>query len=1535
MILDGCAGSAHIDSSGEVLDVQGADISDYLAGKAYVNFEHRSGGESTPLDIVGRVIYAKKIFNAKDCEDDRQLMYWGKVGEVPYIYVKVRLADEAGHPGAIALAALIRDELANEGKVNISYSVEGTTLERDGNKLKKTVLKALAITVRPCNKSTEAGVLHDGGIVKEQPKKDLLAGIGKFEDPIYAKLARGEEVEYTAVDFEQLDKAMTAGSYNATPSTLTGGAALQVEDPSLKRGWVKSQIEAAYRDWDKKGDFKKFLKNKLPDINDEYLERFSDLVDDYRIKLKKAVEEVVVAKIERLQKDVPMSKEKVVGRLHRADALELERLMDTDGWKSLTSDDITELLTTKPNKAGISDYAIGYLAEHPNFNKEHILLATKHPNANASLRPFAFGQLAKHPEFNTEHLAQALKHHNIDGEKILELSQHPAWRHLTKEQIGDAVKSIARNKKGIGVLDRHPNFGMDNFVDAIKGGAYFSAQKNPFWNQLSEKNINDIVSARPSMLSELLDHPNFTKSAMTAALSNSEVNNRNLGVTIVNHPSFDESHIPLLLKDRNTSLNTIQHIMGKYELSKESIKALLQHPNVNWYTASKLDTSNFTPEDFSELLKNPDIDPSVLANLATHPAVKGPILQELIDHPKARQAHEHILNRGDLTDENIKSIALHDDLGYHAQEAIKRHPQWQGLTSEDVSDIITEKGGSGSDISSEFLKFISSHPNFTKEHLQEAMRGNLSLGSDGLSTIIKHPLSDRDIVLSSLSHRRANRYTLADAMQHPQWDDSMLEHAMNSGSEDVARAAESHMEYIDPDSTHDLINDYDGKVGQIHISHGSEPLRALRAKIEEKGGEVHPNELGVSPITAPVKAKSGKITNQRTWQPFLNDKGLVDANKIGEHIDSLPKNRFNYSHSVWDASNAQNSTGEDQHVFQLNLSSEHVKQMKEAGVWNTFRNMHQASMNSGHPVRRSTVGWVRYSPHTDKHGQSHHYVEEIQTDFGQSFVKRAAEEARQNGVDVDEAVSRAQSKFSDDHLQKIQKILFGGQHPNTVIHEGFRQHLREQGKHNDSIHLIGLEGRATLSGWELPGPEYARITYNKIPKEFGMEPAKYGEHPAQQDSANTEPGLSNESTWKGKVNKTEEDLRAAVLEHLGMKPKSPVASSPLKRDWLHPELPQQIEDQDTQHLSLLQTVLHDGEHFSGNSIHPTHENIYFILHNNRPIAKFMIFNHKFHMLEDHEQLLGDVENQTPGDIARHIHAIKQDPEYKIVHGNHQDAPTNETLSQFEYSVGNQEPQVIEFNGKKATIDGFDISAEELRHIMQNVRDGKARLHSVGETPQLTEETEVNKIESMFTDLFKIEPALRSALAGMDSAIKAGILEPEHAKTLRRQIFADTMVPGMGNKKAYFDFLTRPRKGVHIHLDSNDHGSLNKRFGYDVGDEAIKAYGKHIQEAIKATVGKGKAKSYHISGDEFVLHVPTHEDAFHVMRELRNRLDSTPPINGVHKLSISAGLGETRDVAESALMAAKNSKKNAQYPLGQAKTHIHSMLPGSEGAIDPE
>jgi hypothetical protein len=231
--------------------------------------------------------------------------------------------------------------------------------------------------------------------------------------------------------------------------------------------------------------------------------------------------------------------------------------------------------------------------------------------------------------------------------------------------------------------------------------------------------------------------------------------------------------------------------------------------------------------------------------------------------------------------------------------------------------------------------------------------------------------------------------------------------------------------------------------------------------------------------------------------------------------------------ALWaDALSGQQHNLDKSKVFQLNITTDHVNQMKQAGVWPTFQRMLEASRYSSHPVTDHTVGWIRWTGDPEQGI----FVDEVQSDFGQSFVKQARAQAEAAGHDPDEVARQAEQKYPDAHYKQISQILFGGKHPNEIISEGFMQHLRDQGHHDAEVHWHTVDSKAPISlgrKKDTP-PGHFHVSYRDVPKDkLAMEPATYGQIPTQDN-----PQLEGQPTWRGKVRKYEENQYASTGDNL-------------------------------------------------------------------------------------------------------------------------------------------------------------------------------------------------------------------------------------------------------------------------------------------------------------------------------------------------------------------------------------------------------------------
>lgn len=174
--IDMIAGTQIRDSQGEMLSVEGADISELEAGRGRLNDNHGKGF----FNSIGRVIEAKKIFQESDCITDRHKYYWDKV-KSPYIYVKGELYDDSDHPNARAAAAIMRNIHKQDIPLKMKASVEGGVVARglrDTSLLARTKIHSIAITFTPANTATLVEPLSlNKGNYNEQEDMELMKSV--------------------------------------------------------------------------------------------------------------------------------------------------------------------------------------------------------------------------------------------------------------------------------------------------------------------------------------------------------------------------------------------------------------------------------------------------------------------------------------------------------------------------------------------------------------------------------------------------------------------------------------------------------------------------------------------------------------------------------------------------------------------------------------------------------------------------------------------------------------------------------------------------------------------------------------------------------------------------------------------------------------------------------------------------------------------------------------------------------------------------------------------------------------------------------------------------------------------------------------------------------------------------------------------------------------------------------------------------------------------------------------------------------------
>ena len=212
--IDACAGSQLRDTQGEMLSVEGADISELQAGKGRWNDNHGKGF----FNSVGRITHAKKIFKEEDCEDERHKYYWNKV-RAPYVYVKGYLYDDEDHPNAKAAAAILRNVHKADCPLKLKASVEGGVISRgisDPSLLARTKIHSVALTFTPANVATLVEPLSlDKSEYDEAADMELIKSVIHLAEtnvPSFRHIARDASAGKVRSNIEKIVELMKGDS---------------------------------------------------------------------------------------------------------------------------------------------------------------------------------------------------------------------------------------------------------------------------------------------------------------------------------------------------------------------------------------------------------------------------------------------------------------------------------------------------------------------------------------------------------------------------------------------------------------------------------------------------------------------------------------------------------------------------------------------------------------------------------------------------------------------------------------------------------------------------------------------------------------------------------------------------------------------------------------------------------------------------------------------------------------------------------------------------------------------------------------------------------------------------------------------------------------------------------------------------------------------------------------------------------------------------------------------------------------------------
>lgn len=219
--IDGVASSQAIDTSGEIVDLKGLDISSLIGGP--FTWEHNN---QTPATVVGKILDARKIFSLSDCENDRHRYFWNKC-RIPFLYVMGRLFDDK-KPSAKEVAALFKDDAEHpEEQDIIGFSIEGSKISKTGSVVDRSIARRVTCTVVPCNKQCIAEVLP----IVDKVKSDDLSTLFKCEmqlfsfEPSYVELLEKKDAHGEPLSKPYSSEAQRRWAHTAAGKKALGGEA--------------------------------------------------------------------------------------------------------------------------------------------------------------------------------------------------------------------------------------------------------------------------------------------------------------------------------------------------------------------------------------------------------------------------------------------------------------------------------------------------------------------------------------------------------------------------------------------------------------------------------------------------------------------------------------------------------------------------------------------------------------------------------------------------------------------------------------------------------------------------------------------------------------------------------------------------------------------------------------------------------------------------------------------------------------------------------------------------------------------------------------------------------------------------------------------------------------------------------------------------------------------------------------------------------------------------------------------------------------
>lgn len=750
--------------------------------------------------------------------------------------------------------------------------------------------------------------------------------------------------------------------------------------------------------------------------------------------------------------------------------------------------------------------------------------------------------MAGHTRATPEQLAASFEKAKRDPKYVHSNSFTP-WAENPNTDAS-VVNSIANNLKAIpeshdGMdpralmhIARNPKLTPDNLN-------YFIAHPNPAFALAAAKN----PSALGSHIDKALKHKD--KTVRSEWIKNSNLNPQQM-MDVLKDRSSD--NIVTLLK-RGDIAPEVLHQAATTSKKPEIRRDALRHANVAPETVAHAFQNEAEPGLRASLLDHPKMPPSVVENefnkkpdvemadrLSRRDDLSPQLANRVYDVLSTSQSNKRTaellaMKHPDILDRHIPKLNAEE-----AKGLLHNHHGEHPFTDNQVTAIYNKiSKGDKSAKPGLYLRHLYTHPSFTPEKtaFQHALiNGNGSsdinlldnphLTNEHISTIInkqnKHPDDWHDIVGTLQEHKKGDSSHIDAILNHPQVKDMMAgdgkinqalsgiihkhpafneSHAKTllEANNPLFRMAALESEKLDTSDVKKLLHDADpavrrnaGKKVAVHepdaynesldgykvgIHPATEKLKHLKGLIEAAGGKIHKKDLqGQGFGGAP-----GEI---------LDGTGHATPESVDKYLNNLPKHEYNVTHGEWKKGGMQmHDDSVDQNVYQINLTNHHIKQLKDQGLFEAFRDMQSLSHRSGHPVMPHTIGWVR----ADESHPGHIHFDEAQSDFGQSTVRQ-----------ISDADDSPENQEKAEKLKKVNDIVKGPfKTVNHMLLGAAHQIARQKGAGSTSMDMPMDQAKQSWMDTEKELPGHMQSTYQQYPKDL-----KYTEQPKKDIMPNTQ-----------------------------------------------------------------------------------------------------------------------------------------------------------------------------------------------------------------------------------------------------------------------------------------------------------------------------------------------------------------------------------------------------------------------------------------------